>query len=141
MVQQNPMSVDQKIRPRSGRKPLQPKNIPANPVEAITKLNIKPEFDDRDSNKENHNPDPVPVYETPTKLDSSLAEELSAIKKKLEILRLDKEKTEKMLKERDLVLEMQKKELEFRGEIQKNLEIELDRLYRLKQLHSQSVVS
>jgi hypothetical protein len=74
-------------------------------------------------------------------LDSSLAEELSAIKKKLERLRSDKERTEKMLEERAMVLDLQKKELEQRGEVQKRLEIEVDRLYRLKELHSYSMVS
>ena len=56
-------------------------------------------------------------------------------------LRSDRERTEKMLRERDLMLEMKMKEVEERGEIQKSLEIELDRLYRLKQLQSQSVVT
>lgn len=74
-------------------------------------------------------------------MDSSLAEELSAIKKKLERLRSDKERTEKMLEERAMVLDLQKKELEQRGEVQKRLEIEVDRLYRLKELHSYSMVS
>lgn len=59
----------------------------------------------------------------------------------MERLRSDRERTEKMLRERDLMLEMKMKEVEERGEIQKSLEIELDRLYRLKQLQSQSVVT
>ena len=96
----------------------------------------------KDSNKENHpihttNPT-IPVVEP---LGSSLAEELSAIKKKLERLRSDRERTEKMLEERAMVLDLQKKELEQRGEAQKRLEIEVDRLYRLKELHSYSMVS
>lgn len=74
-------------------------------------------------------------------MDSSLAEELSAIRKKLERQREDRERTERMLKERDLALETKMRELELRGEVQRRLEIELDRLYRLKQLHSQSMVS
>ncbi|KAF5747682.1 hypothetical protein HS088_TW05G00409 [Tripterygium wilfordii] len=68
--------------------------------------------------------------------EMSLAEELNEVKKKLESLRLDKERTEKMLKERDRVLDVQMKELESRGKIQKNLEIEVDRLYRLNKLKS-----
>ena len=59
----------------------------------------------------------------------------------MERLRSDGERTEKMLRERDLLLEMKMKEVEERGEIQKSLEIELDRLYRLKQLQSQFVVT
>ncbi|KAA8517633.1 hypothetical protein F0562_015107 [Nyssa sinensis] len=132
---QCPLAGNQIQRPKSGRKPLQPKNSLPNPVSNhVLKPKQKPEWID-DSNKENH-----PVYSTPTKiiesLDSSLAEELSAIREKLERLRLDKEKTEKMLQERDLVLEMNLKDVQKRGEAQKELEIEVDRLYRLKELRS-----
>lgn len=80
---------------------------------------------------------------TPTKIESidvSL-EELSAIRLKLERMRLDKEETEKMLRERDLVMEAGMKELVERGEIQKMLEIEVDRLFRLKELKSSCTVS
>lgn len=81
---------------------------------------------------------------TPTKIgsiDVSLAEELSAIRLKLERMRLDKEETEKMLRERDLAMEAGMKELVERGEIQKMLEIEVDRLFRLKELKSSCTVS
>ncbi|XP_061955703.1 uncharacterized protein LOC133677616 isoform X1 [Populus nigra] len=141
---QSPLTGDKDLRPKSGRKPLQPKNSPATPMTQIQILKPKQEWTEfsvvKDSNKENH-----PIYTTtPTKpivepLDSSLAEELSAIKKKLERLRSDKERTEKMLEERAMVLDLQKKELEQRGEVQKRLEIEVDRLYRLKELHSYSM--
>ncbi|KAK8548222.1 hypothetical protein V6N12_061140 [Hibiscus sabdariffa] len=67
---------------------------------------------------------------------TSLAEELSAFRKKMERLRLDKEKTEKILKERDAVLHLQLKEMEERGQIQTHLEIQVDRLFRLKELKS-----
>uniref|UniRef100_A0A2N9FU30 Uncharacterized protein n=1 Tax=Fagus sylvatica TaxID=28930 RepID=A0A2N9FU30_FAGSY len=139
-----PVAGDQKLRPKSGRTPLQPKNSPANHV-IVSSAQTKPKQNQTEihvvdqSNKENHHQ----IYPTtPTKiesLDASLAEELSAIKKKLERLRSDKERTEKMLKERDMMLELKMKELEERGEIQNNLEIELDRLYRLKQLQSHSM--
>jgi hypothetical protein len=66
---------------------------------------------------------------------------LSAIKKKLERLRLDRERTEKMLKEREMVMDLQMKELEQRGEVQKRLEIQFDILYRLNELQSYSMVS
>jgi hypothetical protein len=141
-----PVAGDQKLRPKSGRTPLQPKNSPANHV-IVSSAQTKPKQNQTEihvvdqSNKENHHQ----IYPTtPTKiesLDASLAEELSAIKKKLERLRSDKERTEKMLKERDMMLELKMKELEERGEIQNNLEIELDRLYRLKQLQSHSMVT
>jgi hypothetical protein len=143
------LAGDQNLRLKSGRRPLQPKNSPANPVpdsEPINKPKPKPvpieisvTVDER-SNKENR-----PIYTTPAakvdSLDASLAEELSAIRKKLERLRSDRERTEKMLSERDKVLELKMKELEERGEIQMKLEIEVDRLYRLNQLQSHSMVN
>ncbi|XWS13039.1 hypothetical protein CRYUN_Cryun36dG0003000 [Craigia yunnanensis] len=135
----------------SGRKPLQPKNNTAttNDNVVVKQIKSKPKQEWRDnSNKENLNHHPMTMYAnatTPPKkmeaaldldLDSSLAEELSAIRKKLEQLRLDKEKTEKMLKEREAMLHLQMKEMEKRGQIQKQLEIEVDRLFRLKELES-----
>ncbi|MBA0785640.1 hypothetical protein Gotri_027691, partial [Gossypium trilobum] len=72
-------------------------------------------------------------------LNSSLAEELNAVRMKTERLRLDKEKTEKMLKEREALLLLQMKEIEERGQIQRHLEIQVDRLFRLKELKSYSV--
>ncbi|ONI03987.1 hypothetical protein PRUPE_6G295300 [Prunus persica] len=137
---QSPVTGDQLLRPKSGRKPLQPRNTRATLVNSnLTKLKPMHKWIgvDDDSNKENR-----PIYATPTKMiepiDASLAEELSAIRKKMERLRLDRERTEKMLEERDMVMEMQMKELESRGQIQKMLEIELDRIYRLNQLHTRS---
>lgn len=140
---QTPMTGAPKLRPRSGRTPLQPKNSPANPTnELFTKTKPKQEWIEiSDCNKENR---PI-VAATPTKLeplpfDASLAEELSAIKKKLERLKLDQERTEKLLKEKDAVLDAKMKELEERGEIQKSLEIEVDRLFRLKELQCRCMV-
>jgi hypothetical protein len=143
---QSPLTGDENLRPKSCRKPLQPKNSPVTPMTQVQILKPKQEWIEfsvvKDSNKENH-----PIYTTtPTKsiiepLDSSLAEELSAIKKKLERLRLDRERTEKMLKEREMVMDLQMKELEQRGEVQKRLEIQFDILYRLNELQSYSMVS
>ncbi|XP_042058812.1 uncharacterized protein LOC121803175 [Salvia splendens] len=130
-------------RPSSGRKPLQPKNSPSTP--SATKLKPNPnhaavfwgEIDQ--SNKEN-------IYSTPVKkeriqfqiefdsFDASLAEELNAIREKVERLRIDKEKTDKMLRERSLLLDSQMKEIVDRGMQQKQLEIEVDRLFRLKEI-------
>ncbi|XP_021893878.1 uncharacterized protein LOC110811634 [Carica papaya] len=134
---QHAVPGDQKLRPKSARKPLQPKNsFSIETPDANTNVKSKQEWAEislgTESNKENH-----PIYVTPAKIqpfDASLAEELSAIRKKLERLRLDREKTEKMLNERTTVLDMQMEELLHRGEIQKMLEIEVDRLYRLREL-------
>ncbi|KAH7844394.1 hypothetical protein Vadar_027477 [Vaccinium darrowii] len=136
--------------PKSGRKPLQPRNFPVNaPINHQLNPRSKPKSEKwieisviDDSNKENNNNNPhmVCYAATPTKkiesIDVSLAEELSAIRQKLERMKLDKEETEKMLRDRDLALEMSMKELVERGEIQKILEIEVDRLFRLKELKS-----
>ncbi|CAI0423741.1 unnamed protein product [Linum tenue] len=145
---QSPVTGDQKPRPNSGRKPLQPKNsLPASEVVQIsTKPLPKPDFG---GDKENRNQ--CPIYATPPArkkplqqppsippIDSSLAEELSAMRKRMERLRSDREKTEKMLKERDRVLDLQMKEMEARAEAQMMMEMEVDRLFRLKELHSYS---
>ncbi|XVE80729.1 hypothetical protein DITRI_Ditri15bG0003900 [Diplodiscus trichospermus] len=135
----------------SGRKPLQPKNNTATTNDNVGIKQVKPKLKqerENESNKENLDHHHMTMYakaSTPPKkieavvdlvMDSSLAEELSAIRKKMERLRLDKEKTEKMLKEREDMLDLEMKEMEERGQIQKQLEIEVDRLFRLKELKS-----
>ncbi|KAK9755404.1 hypothetical protein RND81_01G022700 [Saponaria officinalis] len=120
------------------RKPLQPKNtIPSktpisNPLKkpqnnaSITMY--PPNY--AHSNKEN-----LCIFSNSIEIiDPSLAEELSAVKLKLERLRLDKEKTEKMLDDRRKLIDFRIYELQERGEFQRELEIEVDRLFRLKQL-------
>lgn len=135
--------ADQKQGQKSIRKPLQPKSSSANQT-VNRQIKAKPHpgwmeiLPICDSDKENR-----PIYEKPATFDlfdASLAEELSAIRKKLERLRLDRDGTEKILKEKDAVLELQMKELEKRGEVQKNLEIQVDMLYRLQQLKSSCTV-
>lgn len=137
---------EQKLKPKSGRKPLQPVNcLPTSNIK--TKPKEKQECINQNQNKnqisvvgdlnekeENH------VVTKLESLDASLAEELSAIRKKLERLRMEKEKTERKLNEREMMLDKQMKELQYRGETQKVLEIEVDRLYRLKELKSYSFV-
>lgn len=96
-----------------------------------------------ESDKENA----PPVYSTPTPpavkkvepwpmeaLDVSLADELSAIRQRLQRVKIDGEKTEKLLEERGRVLDLQMTDILNRGEVQKQLEMELDRLYRLKEI-------
>ncbi|CAN1772019.1 hypothetical protein LINPERHAP1_LOCUS12081 [Linum perenne] len=63
------------------------------------------------------------------------------MRKRMESLRLDAEKTEQMLKERGKALDLQMKTLEARGVAQIMLELEVDRLYRFKELHSYSMVT
>ncbi|KAH7554664.1 hypothetical protein ACOSQ2_028131 [Xanthoceras sorbifolium] len=139
---------DQKPRSKSGRKPLHPINSPLTTTTPKPKPQPQPkqEWTDEnqialvagDLNKENRNNHQAAAAAT-TKmetLDASLAEELSAIRKKMERLRLDRERTEKMLDERAAAMEVHMKDLQQKGEIQKTLEIEVDRLYRLNELKS-----
>ncbi|KAL8504943.1 hypothetical protein ACS0TY_016226 [Phlomoides rotata] len=146
LVAQSPISGHHQIhRPKSGRKPLQPTNSSPSPFNTSNNSKPKPKAVDRieisetdTSNKENI----APIYSTPVKkessviesIDASLAEELSAIREKLERLRVEKEKTENMLREREMKLDLQMQEALQRGVMQKQLEIEVDRLYRLKEI-------
>ncbi|KAL3753343.1 hypothetical protein ACJRO7_000695 [Eucalyptus globulus] len=145
---------DSKLRHKPGRKPLQPRNSPAalpsadrpKPKSERIGVGISPML--AESDKENRPylppasplaaaaapPTPPPPPAKVEQLDASLAEELVAVRKKLERLRADRERTEAMLKERDGLLAARMRDVEERGEAQKLLEIEVDRLYRLKQL-------
>ncbi|KAK4418827.1 hypothetical protein Salat_2295500 [Sesamum alatum] len=133
--------------PKSGRRPLQPMNqISTTPITAKPKTNpaeISGKLDNCNkenvppinyNNNNNNNYSSSPVKKEYFPFDASLADELTAIREKLERLRIDKEKTEKMLRERGLMLDLQMKEIIDRGEAQKHLEIEVDRLYRLKEI-------
>lgn len=119
-------------------------NSPAEPIPPTTKPKPKPDHPLSEipailnSGKENR--PAATVIPPPPPLETSLAEELIAIKKKLERLRADKEKTENTLKEKEAVLDAKMKEMEQRGEIQKNLEIQVDRLFRLKELKYRCMV-
>ncbi|EPS73124.1 hypothetical protein M569_01637, partial [Genlisea aurea] len=64
----------------------------------------------------------------------SLAEELMVVREKLERQRADKETTEKLLRQRMQFLDSQMKEVLRRGELQKEVEMEVDRLYRLREI-------
>ncbi|KAJ0261595.1 hypothetical protein HA466_0046820 [Hirschfeldia incana] len=126
----------------AGRRALQPRNI-FNVPPADTQLELKkskappppPHNDAKDDHHLLQVPVPVPVVEA---MDASLADELSAFKKKLERLREDRERTEKLLEEREEAMDLKMSELLQRGEIQKSLEIQVDRLFRLKELHAYS---
>lgn len=134
VVAQSPISGHQ--RPRSGRKALQPKNSFSFDTKATVNFAAAVWGEAAGNNKENI----LVVSSIPVKkecsfeIDASLAEELSAIREKLERLRIDKEKTDGMLRERSLLLDSQMKEMVDRGMLQKHLEIEVDRLFRLKEI-------
>ncbi|KAL8214822.1 hypothetical protein R6Q57_004271 [Mikania cordata] len=149
---QSPVTGNHLVRPKSGRRPLQPlrsqTNIPHPPAHQNNHQCIGIPHD---CNKENPNQNEkqnlksdvnqnrslIPnVAAISLQFEVSLADELTAMREKMERLKADKEKTEKMLRERGLMMEMKMKELDRRGEIQKALEIEVDRLYRLNELKS-----
>ncbi|XP_078179541.1 uncharacterized protein LOC144573638 [Carex rostrata] len=139
------------------RRPLQPKNlnsIPSleNPPKKLKKLNQKtttqPLIQDNTS-KESHLIQVQPsVCEENLKKEkeqddelreASLAEELEIVRKKRERLRLGREKTEEMLRERDLVLERAMKEMERRAEEQNSIELEIYKFILLKDLRTSSM--
>lgn len=139
----HPLPSPRDIPLKSGRRPLQPKNSLPNLVPSVAKIiKSKPEIIQislsGDANKENHPPATTVSIES---CDLSLADELNAVKRKMERLRLDGERTEKMLRERDLVLELRMKELLQRSQEQRDLEMEVDRLFRLKELRSYCMVN
>jgi hypothetical protein len=73
--------------------------------------------------------------------EASLAEELEIVRKRREKLRMEREKIEEMLKERELVLENAMKEMERRAEEQNNIELEIYKIILLKDLRTSSMVS
>ncbi|KAH7677670.1 hypothetical protein IHE45_07G098900 [Dioscorea alata] len=113
------------LRPR--RRPLQPLSSPANhlPTEKMS-IQISKQIDG-DAGKENH-----PAFSG--RLDASLAEELGVARRRRDRIRLERERTERMLGERDLVLEKGMRDLVMRGEEQRRLELELLRLIGISNL-------
>lgn len=114
----------------SNRKALQPKIDPF-PNAAINAINTNAKPKSMQcvdiSNKEN-------IHPMIQSFDSSLAQELTAIREKLERLRIDRENTDEVLRQRGMMLDSQMKEILNRWEDQKQLEMEVDRLYRLKEI-------
>ncbi|KAL8141057.1 hypothetical protein V2J09_007078 [Rumex salicifolius] len=130
------------------RVPLHPKNTPSNNNNSkIAQSNLKkfiPICPANFNNKENRPDFAPPATDTDSEvevspMDASLAEELDAVRKRLERLRMDRNTTERMLRLRDRVFEIRLQDFMLRGEFQKQLEVEVDRLYRLKQLQFHSM--
>ncbi|XP_057808586.1 uncharacterized protein LOC131023060 [Salvia miltiorrhiza] len=106
------------------RRPLQPKN------ESSGNMNPKPCVEISSSNKENV----PPSYFTQVKKEA-VDPSLNATREKLERLRCEEVRNEKALRERSRLLDLEMKEILIRGEVQKQLELELDRLYRLNEIN------
>lgn len=64
---------------------------------------------------------------------SSFADDLEELQARLDQLRLEKEKTDELLKERDEMLKQKEEELESRGKEQERLQKELRKLQKLKE--------
>ncbi|KAL1545378.1 hypothetical protein AAHA92_22113 [Salvia divinorum] len=89
-------------------------------------MNPKPRAVISSSNKENVPPSYFTQVSKET-VDQSL--------KKLEKLRCEEARNDKALRDKSLLLDLAIKEILNRGEVQKHLELELDRLYRLNQIN------
>ena len=103
------------------RRPLQPKNIQWDPTRKPKPVKIEPS-----AGKENR----------PLEAIGSLAEELRVVRRRRERLRLEREKTERVLKERERVIEQGFKEMEMRWEMQKKVELEIQRIVWFMDLRS-----
>lgn len=138
LAAQSPISGHRLIgAPISSRRPLQPKNnIPTNDNKPKPNPADWAANSNSNSNKENIPPihSTAPIRKESFPIDVCLADELSAVREKLERQRIDREKNERLLRERGLMMDLQLKEMINRGEVQKQLEIEVDRLYRLKEI-------
>ncbi|KAH7513778.1 high mobility group B protein 6 [Ziziphus jujuba] len=64
---------------------------------------------------------------------SSFEKDLQEMQEKLQQLRLEKEKTEELLKEKDEMLKLKEEEIETRGREQEKLQMELKKLQKLKE--------
>ncbi|WCJ26474.1 HMG (high mobility group) box protein [Euphorbia peplus] len=64
---------------------------------------------------------------------SSFEKEMEEMQEKLQKLKIEKEKTEEMLKEKDEILKAKEEELENRGKEQEKLQMELKKLQKLKE--------
>lgn len=134
LAAQPPLSSHHLIRrPKGGRIPLEPKNPSTIAPNRVIKSAECVEISWLDySNKEN-----VPPFfsiEKESFQTESVDDELKAVREKIERLRIEKDKNERMLRERGRMLDLEMKEVVNRGEDQKQLEIEVDRLYRLKEI-------
>lgn len=98
----------------------------------------------------NPNPKPIEIeahagkenrpFEAIRPLAASLAEELGAVRSRRERLKLEREKTERLLKERERALESRFREMERRWGEQKKVELEIQRFIWVMDLRSLVVV-
>ena len=107
------------------RRPLQPKNIEWDPKPKPKLVKIE-----GSAGKENR------PFEGIGPLEVSLAEELRVVRRRRARLRLEREQTERLLRERERVLDMGCREMEMRWEEQKKVELEIQRIVWFMDLRS-----
>lgn len=74
-----------------------------------------------------------PISKNQQSKQQSFEKDLLEMQEKMQLLRLEKEKTEELLKARDELLKQKEEELENRGREQEKLQVELKKLQKLKE--------
>ncbi|KAF3448679.1 hypothetical protein FNV43_RR09392 [Rhamnella rubrinervis] len=137
-----------KKKQRNSRKALKEKNpspdeanILAGKVSEPSPISVPPNSND-DPEKENHESLSQP-RSSPKKgkaaaskkqsKQSSFEKDLQEMQEKLQLLQLEKEKTEELLRAKDETLKLKEEELETRGREQEKLQTELKKLQKLKE--------
>jgi len=73
------------------------------------------------------------VSSAKSETERSLADELKDVQRRLELLRIEKEKTDELLKQRDDMIRSKEEELENRAKEQEKLQKELKKLQKMKE--------
>lgn len=136
-------------KPRNGRKALKEKNASvATDLPPTSACPIPSPMSKDDPTKENHESLSEPkkgksgaaaskkqqqAKQSTASSASSFEKELLEMQEMLQQLKIEKEKTEELLKEKDEMLKMKEEELETRGKKQEKLQVELKKLQKLKE--------
>ncbi|KAL5727091.1 hypothetical protein ACHQM5_000323 [Ranunculus cassubicifolius] len=130
-----------KKKSKKSRKALQPKDLSANEANILANQISSPI--PSDLAKENQetlvssikkkNTTKAASKTSKSKTKDSFEKELVELQGKLEQMRIEKEQTEELLRDRDEMLKMKETELENRGKEQMKLQLELKKLQRLKE--------
>lgn len=137
------MAVEPSKKPRS-RRALKPKNSLANEAVVMAQTPSQspiPNPSDAGLSKENHESLSQPkkaaakgkAKQATKKQDTSFDKDLQEMQEMLEKMKLEKEKTEELLKEKDEMLKMKEEELEVQGKEQEKLHMELKKLQKMKE--------
>lgn len=134
-------------KPRNSRKALKDKkhsadeaNILAGKMSEPSPISV-PQLSNGDPEKENHSQTrsapkkgkAAAASKKQSKTQSSFEKDLEEMQEKLQQLRLEKEKTDELLKAKDEILKLKEEEIETRGREQEKLQMELKKLHKLKE--------